>query len=352
MTGALDATRTVLASYGVAAERLVPLAGGLINQTWLVVTADGAKRVLQRVNALFPAEVNHDIVAVSAHLAHSGPAVPALLPSATGRFWVEHAGSLWRLMTHLEGVSRTALETPAQAAEAGRLLARFHRGLDSLDHQFANPRLGVHDTTRHLQRLRDALDTHREHRRIDVLRPLASTILDYADSLPAVPATPDRNVHGDPKIANMLFDPVTGAGLGMVDLDTVGRMPLPLELGDALRSWCNPAGEDQERGKFSQKLFEAALRGYCDEAAGWLTAAELGAILPATWTIIVELSARFCTDAMNEIYFAWDPKQFASHSEHLQVRAEGQLTLARSLEAQYAELERSVIALRTEQVLA
>ncbi len=39
-------------------------------------------------------------------------------------------------------------------------------------------------------------------------------------------------------------------------------MPLALELGDAMRSWCNPFPEDSSSSLFNLELYEAALDGY------------------------------------------------------------------------------------------
>ena len=59
--------------------------------------------------------------------------------------------------------------------------------------------------------------------------------------------------------------------------------------------------------------------------------------MPATRTILVELAARFCADALNESYFAWDARRYASRGEHNEVRAKGQLAVLRSLDAQLEE---------------
>ena len=104
-----------------------------------------------------------------------------------------------------------------------------------------------------------------------------------------------------------------------------------LELGDAFRSWCNPAGEDKRQSAFALDLFAAAVDGYAGAAAGWITPAESGAIVAGTLTIYVELAARFCADALRECYFGWDAERFPSRSAHNQVRAASQLTAARAL---------------------
>jgi Ser/Thr protein kinase RdoA (MazF antagonist) len=324
----------VLDQYGVSAAGLRPLGSGLINLTWLVDGADGQRRVLQRVAQLFPAEVNLDIDVIARRLNVGRTLVPGVLPTGTGALWVEAGGWTWRLMNWLPGDCHDYLQSPVQAASAGELLASFHRGLDGLQHSFANPRLGVHDTARHLATLRQALTAHADHPRFDHVAPIAREILHRAEELPELPILADRIVHGDPKINNMLFDSKRGVATALVDLDTVGPMPLPLELGDAMRSWCNPAGEDGRSGAFSRELFAAALAGYARVAGDWILPAEIAAIAPATETITIELAARFCADALNESYFGWDASRFATRGEHNELRAAGQLRLALSFAEQ------------------
>jgi Ser/Thr protein kinase RdoA (MazF antagonist) len=324
----------VLAAWDLAAAAATPLGTGLINQTWLVQAA-GQRFVLQRVNGIFPGVVNADIAAVTDHLRSRCVVAPRLLPAVAGpdagRLWVGHAGGNWRLMTFVNGVSLERLSAPPQAVAAGLLLGRFHRALDDFRAPFHSVRAGVHDTPRHLANLAAALDECTAHPQYGRVGPLGREILAVAATLPPLPPLPERVVHGDPKIANILFEPDGGPALALVDLDTVGRMALPLELGDAFRSWCNAGGEDAAGGAFSLPLFRGAVRGYARAARGWITADEAAAIVPATLTIYVELAARFCADALRESYFGWDPRRFPSRSEHNQVRARSQLSAARSL---------------------
>ena len=120
-------------------------------------------------------------------------------------------------------------------------------------------------------------------------------------------------------------------------------MPLYLELGDALRSWCNPEGEDSRDACFSIELFQAAIEGYAAELHSNIRAAEWQAIVTATQTIYIELAARFCADALNESYFGWNPEKFASRCEHNQVRAQGQLSAFHSLLSQSKQAEKIVL---------
>jgi hypothetical protein len=115
-------------------------------------------------------------------------------------------------------------------------------------------------------------------------------------------------------------------------------MPVVLELGDALRSWCNPATEDATEARFSRPLFESAVEGYAAAARGFLAPEEWGAIPEGAATITVELAARFCTDALRERYFRWDDRRYASASAHNQARARGQLQVAEMLLAELPAL--------------
>lgn len=327
----LEVAKSVLVAWNLKGATVSPLGSGLINSTWLVSAPDQRRYVLQQVNPIFPGTINEDIRVVTAHLRARGLVAPELLRTTDGRLWLDDPGGAFRLMTHVDGVSHDQLGSPGEAREAGGLLARFHRALADLDHEFGNQRLGVHDTARHLANLRQALVDHATHRDMGAIRPLAAEILALADALPRLPALPDRIVHGDPKINNLLFDAASGRALCFIDLDTLGRMPLHLELGDAFRSWCNPKGEDSPKSAFALDLFTAAVQGYAEVAKGWITPEESAAIVPGTLTIYVELAARFCADALRESYFGWDAVKFPSRSAHNRVRAASQITAARAL---------------------
>jgi Ser/Thr protein kinase RdoA (MazF antagonist) len=329
----------ILAAWKLEPDSVRPLGTGLINRTYLARDGQGTWRVLQQVNPIFPPAVNEDVAAVTAHLAARGVATPLLVPACNGGLCVPAEGGAWRVLTHVPGRVLDALENPTQAREAGRLLAVFHRALADLAHEFRHVRPPVHEPARHLGNLAAAVEAHPGHRLYPAAAALAEEIFAAAAALPPLPVTPARVVHGDPKISNLVFEAHEDRAVCMLDLDTVGRMALPFELGDAFRSWCNVASEDDPRGSFSAELFAAAAAGYGAAAAGWLDAAEAETALNATATIQVELAARFCADILNENYFGWNPATFASRGEHNLARARGQLNVHRSLVAQWGLLE-------------
>jgi len=324
----------VTAAWNLDPDSVRPLGTGLINRTFLARSRDGEWRVLQQVNPLFAPEVNEDIEAVTAHLAARGVPTPRLVRTVDGELFVTDPAGAWRVLTHVPGRVLDAVANPAQAGEAGRLLASFHRALDDLDHQFRHVRPPVHEPARHLANLALAVETHRRHRLHAAAAALADEIFSAMAALPTLPGTPTRVVHGDPKISNLVFVADGDRAICMLDLDTVGRMQLPFELGDAFRSWCNVASEDDPRGHFSAALFAAAAAGYGTAAAGWLRPEEAATAVNATATIQVELAARFCADVLNECYFGWNAALFATRGEHNLARARGQLAVHRSLLAQ------------------
>jgi Ser/Thr protein kinase RdoA (MazF antagonist) len=332
----------VLAEYGLESADINAFGNGLINQTYRAQRDQHECFVLQRVNPIFPPEVNRDIDIVTRRLAAAGLLTPSVVPTRDGALWVDVPEGVWRLLTYIEGVSHDMLSGAEQAHQAGALLARFHRAVADIDSEFANLRLGIHDTAKHLWFLEETLTKKMNHPRHQAVAKLGREILEYANALPALPKLPDRVVHGDPKINNIVFDAGTDEALCLIDLDTIARMPLPLEFGDAFRSWCNASGEDGHKGEFSAELFAPAVEGYASEARDWVTTEEWSAIVPATETILIELASRFCADALNECYFAWDPVKFSSRCEHNMIRATSQLTAARSLAGQRQKLEKIV----------
>jgi len=308
------------------------LGSGLINDTFGVQTVGGQAYVLQRVHPVFAPEIHHNIARVTARLAERGLATPRLIPTTAGARWTTVDDAPWRLMTRVPGVTHDAVVGPKQAHAAAALLGRFHSALHALPAEdFVGLRSGVHDTPAHLARLRDAVDTCKSHRLYESVAPLASRLLEAADRLPSLPDAPPRIMHGDPKLNNVVFagadGPEAARAVAWIDLDTVGPLPLAYEMGDAWRSWCNPAGEDAEVAVFDHAVFTASLEGWAGTDPPPPTLPEREGLLLGVEWITLELAARFAADALLESYFGWDPARFAGRGEHNRARARSQWSL-------------------------
>lgn len=338
--------REVLAHWpALRGDTAAPFGTGLINETFRVEGDRGAY-VVQRLHPIFGAALHHDIAAVTDHLARKGMLTPTLLPTADGALWVEHTDdttttpAIWRALDLIpDSHTWDRVPSPDVAREAGALVGRFHRALADLDHAYRFARAGVHDTPKHLATLAGALDAHRGHALYAQVAPLADEILAEGRALPDFSALPRRHGHGDLKVSNLLFD-ARDRGLCLVDLDTLGRICLAHEIGDALRSWCNPAGEDETHVALDVARFTAATRGYLDAAGDSITDDERASLVPGLLAVCLELSARFLADALREQYFGWNPSRFASRGAHNLARASGQWALYRSARSQRGDLER------------
>jgi len=316
----------LLGEWGLAGARVERAATGLINETWIV----DRRFVLQKVHPIFGAAVLDDIEAVTAHLAARGVLTPRLVRTRGGALGATGPdGRVWRVMTFIAGHTVERVGDPDLARAAAALVARFHGALADLDWEYRFVRAGVHDTAAHRARLEAVLGG-------DGPRALAEEILGEKVEPAAFAALPRRRAHGDLKISNVRFGDA-GEARALIDLDTMGWLPLPFELGDAWRSWCNPLGEDVEATRFDADVFAAAVAGYA--SAGSAAPEERDLLVEGVRTIAVELAARFCVDAFEDEYFGWDPKHFASRREHNRVRAAGQLHLARAVGAARGEAE-------------
>lgn len=309
---------------------------GLINQTVGLGRQGRLVAILQRLNtAIFAPTVHLDIDAVTRWLVGKGMPTPEIVPTKTGQLWHEdEAGGCWRLLTPVGDVTHHQLTSPAMAHEAGALVGRFHAATADLHHDFVFTRPGAHDTDAHMAALRLTLMTGRQHRHYAAVSRLADELFDAWQDWSGATTLPTRLIHGDLKVSNLRFDH-NDRGVALIDLDTLANGTLDLELGDAFRSWCNPAGENAAQVRVDVDLFASAVKGYLAEHP--LDAEAREAIVPGLHRICLELSARFARDAIEETYFGFDPS-FGSRGDHNLLRAAGQAALARSVHAHRAEL--------------
>lgn len=328
--------KVLRAFSGLENATIDPLGHGLINQTFLLTT-DDERFVLQRLSPIFAPEINHNIAAVTLAVGRAGLPTPRLVPTREGRLWLDlGAGGVWRVQSFVAGRVFDKLQSSAQARSASELVARFHRALDGgLDHHFVGLREGVHDTAKHLARLREALAAHVSHPLFAEVSALAQTIFAGAERLQPLPSLLARIGHGDLKLNNVLFAgdrvPASEEAVCLIDLDTVGPVLLAHEIGDAWRSWCNLSGEDATTAKVDLAVMAASFEGYASAIGRSLTKDERLALLGGVEWISLELASRFAADALNESYFGWEPGRYASRGEHNLVRARGQLALHEAL---------------------
>jgi Ser/Thr protein kinase RdoA (MazF antagonist) len=149
-----------------------------------------------------------------------------------------------------------------------------------------------------------------------------------------------RPVHGDPKVNNVMIQEGTGRAISLVDLDTVKPGLIHYDIGDCMRSGCNPLGEETEQWeavRFEPEIGEAILTGYLTQARNFLTAADYEFLYDSIRLIAFELGVRFLTDHLaGNVYFK------VKHPRHNLLRAFVQFKLTESIEAHEEDI-RSII---------
>jgi Ser/Thr protein kinase RdoA (MazF antagonist) len=152
-----------------------------------------------------------------------------------------------------------------------------------------------------------------------------------------------RPIHGDPKVNNIMLD-AQGKAISLIDLDTLKPGLVHYDIGDCLRSLCNPLGEETEDWQavtFDLKLAQATLEGYLSLAKDFLTPSDYDYLYDGIRLIAFELGLRFFTDYLaGNVYFK------VKHPTHNLTRALVQFKLTESIEAQEQELQAMIQALR------
>ena len=235
---------------------------GLINRSFAIRIDGLLVAVLQRINPIIvPPEVNEDIETITTWLTHRNIETPRLIRTKEGGLWAtDHEGGNWRCLTHVGQITINTFTSNKQARSAARLVARVHEALKDLDEELQSPKQGAQDTEKHLANLRLALASNHDHRLFDHVAPIAEVIENTWASWQGPKNLPIRIIHGDLKLSNIRFD--GDEAVALIDLDTFTNSTLDVELGDALRSWCNTAGEDSAEATFDLDIFSAAIQGF------------------------------------------------------------------------------------------
>ncbi|OQA39207.1 MAG: N-acetylhexosamine 1-kinase [Chloroflexi bacterium ADurb.Bin325] len=304
-----------------------PTGNGNVNDTFLAIfrnTFAEEQVILQRVNRnVFPQPeaIMHNLRCLTAHVhpkleseaerADRVWQMPRIVKTRGGTdFFVDDAGDTWRVITKI--ASATAFDETQgaeHAAECGAVLGHFHWLVSDLDPRtMIDPLPGFHIMPAYLAKYDATLKS----------MPLAAERL-------------NRMMHGDPKVNNIMIDDYTGKGTAMIDLDTVSPGLIHYDFGDALRSICNHAGEEEQnlsKVVFDLDLCSAFCKGYMAHARGFLTDSDRKYLYDSIRLITFELGLRFFQDYLaGSVYFK------VQHPEQNLNRARVQFRLCESIEA-------------------
>ena len=345
---------------------LQPFGNGNINDTYLAIyrnTFTETQVILQRVNRnVFPEPeaIMRNMHEITKHCHEKLEAdakagrddrvwqMPRIIKTKDAKdYAVDDRGEVWRVITRI--LSAHAFDTaqsPEHALECGAALGHFHYLVSDMDPAaIADPLPGFHITSGYLAQYEATLETPAAREILDAsmeAKRLARFVAErraFAVSLERAERSGElrkRMFHGDPKVNNIMIDDFTGKGTAMIDLDTVSPGLVHVDVGDAVRSICNPAGEEElNLGKvaFDETLFLAFMRGYMKEAGAFLTDADRAYLFDAIRLLPFELGLRFFQD-----YLAGDRYFKVRQPGQNLNRARVQFRLCESIEAR----ERSI----------
>ncbi|BAZ48257.1 aminoglycoside phosphotransferase [Nostoc sp. NIES-4103] len=334
---------------------------GNINDTFLV-TLDGSQLqhfVLQRINTQVfrqPQLIMQNMCIFTEHvhkrLQHTPLSrrweVPRVLLTQDNQdHWRDAEGSFWRAISFIEGSqSFDTMSDRSHAKEIGYALGMFHNLISDLSpEKLADTLVGFHITPLYLQQYQEVLAKTTPHPSPEVNyclqfisdRQIFAHILENAKAEGKLPL---RLMHGDPKINNVMFDTATQKAVSVIDLDTVKPGLVHYDIGDCLRSGCNPAGEeaaDWNDVYFDTDLCKGILDGYLSVAKAFLTENDYAYMYDAIRLIAFELGLRFFADYLaGNVYFK------VKHPEHNLERAIVQFKLTESIESQETQIRKII----------
>jgi len=340
----------VLASYGLDNAHIELLTGGRTNRTMRVRA--GRDLVLQQMfgtghNDLLG--VMENLVRVTSHLEWRRAVeqlgdswYPILVPANTGKpFIMTEAGDVWRAFSYRPGQilrSEQPLSTLASAAAiygrfaaqtsdlGGPLLIETAPGFHNLDSIYSAFGSAVDDADSAAQELM-AEDTR-------LIAGLKRRVDDRC-AADGVVWSPDRVVHNDTKLSNVLFDRDHGRAVAVLDLDLVMVGPLWHDFGDLIRSsaWHAPEASLGHEPKCTPELFDAVVGAFVEAAGDTVSDAEIVTFPIAGARLSLELGVRYLHDHLRA-----EPHLRVSGPKGHLVRGRANLKLAHEMLSAYDAL--------------
>ena len=338
---------------------IAPVSAGHINDTFSsrVRTPGGERRyVHQRINHhVFhhPEQVMENIIRVTEHahrqiVMEGGDAqrrTLRLVPARGGGwFFRTPAGDTWRTYFGIDGARTYEVpEHPDQVYHASRAFGHFQRLVSTLPGARLHETIpDFHHTPKRLAALLRVVQAD-PCGRVAQARPEIAFILErqaavsLAVDLIERGALPERVIHNDTKLNNVLIDDRTGEGICVLDLDTVMPGTVLYDFGDMVRAGAAAAAEDEPdlaKVGLDLGLFERLASGYAETARDFLTPLEWDLLPQAGGLITLEQGIRFLTDYLqgDTYYRTHRPGQNLD-------RARTQLKLVAEMKANQKEMQ-------------
>ena len=320
------------------AYEIVPFGNGLINKTYLVKT-DVKDYMLQSINSYVFRNVDslmRNIYIVTRHLREKGKTTLHVRKTVNHKIYVNDGDTYYRLYTFIENTKcYEKLDCLELVEKTGIAFGDFHASLADLDPiLIAETIPDFHDTPKRYENLLESVKRDAAGRLstcIDELNFIIANKSEFSRIMDGLNsgALPQRIVHNDPKINNILFDENGNDVKCVIDLDTVMPGSYLFDYGDALRSLFTGDNESalvSDELVYDSEIFRTYTRGYLSSMKNSLTPLELELMPASVFTIAMELGIRFLTD-----YIDGDKYFSIRFPEENLVRTRNQLHLAKDI---------------------
>jgi hypothetical protein len=321
-----------------------PLGEGLIHFTCKVTDPSENKSiVLQAINSVVfprPADIVSNYQKVYEYLERNHqPSIPAPITAMDGGLgWVDDTRQFWRAMKFIEGsYSPMTAKNEDDARKVASIFGGFTRALAGMDPSALIAVIpGFHQLTLRYRQLEEAIEKASIERLLKSTHVIAEfrdrrNLVDFFEEILHSPDYPDRVMHHDCKISNILFNKSSGEVICPVDLDTLMPGKFFSDLGDMIRSMCCTVDENSvqwEQIQMYPAFYKAILEGYLEGMGDIFSSEEKENIHYAGLIMIYMQGTRFLADFLDDdIYYK------THYPEQNLNRALNQLILLEKLEA-------------------
>ena len=334
----LDGSVTTCERYGC----------GHINETYLVVTDNGHRYILQKVNHHIFRNVPalmENICAVTGHLRkqmNDPRRVLTVVNTVDGAAFYFDGNSYWRLYEFVEGsICLQQPKTPEDFYQSAVAFGEFQQQLndfpaDTLSETIPN----FHNTVDRYRIFHEVLAADPMGRAKDVQAEIDFVLAREQEAgtlvrLLSEGKLPLRVTHNDTKLNNVMLDDETRTPLCVIDLDTVMPGLSAYDFGDSIRFGAATAAEDEKdlsKMEMSLDLFRIFTRGFLKACPG-LTDLEKEMLPMGAKLMTLECGVRFLTDYIDGDHY------FSVHREgHNLDRCRTQFKLVSDMEKKWEQM--------------
>ena len=336
-------------------DSAIELTSGHINDTFLITTTAPQKYIFQKINKGVFQDVPGLImnkVKVSKHLHQKLADLPqkerarrvlTFLQTSDGQnHYVDRNGDFWNATFFIdESQTFETVTDPMVAYEGGKLFGEFlHLTQDFDPSELIEVIPRFHDMSFRFEQFEEALKNCSSERKQKAQKCIDLAI-DLKKEMHILQGFKDngqirlRVTHNDTKISNALFD-MKGSGLCVIDTDTIMPGIIHYDFGDAIRTICNTAAEDEkdlDKVTFNEEFYRAYSKGFLEKIGDAVSDLEKKCFPLGAKTIIFIMALRFLTDYLNnDIYYK------TSYPDHNLVRAMNQFKLIQSFDEVMGEV--------------